>query len=82
MKLLSLIAAAALAFAGFAQAAPSTADQAAIAALEAHVGTAAAPKTLSDRMAELKVPGLSVAFIENGQVKWAMASRRRAGRRP
>ena len=33
----------------------------------------APPKTLATRMAELKVPAVSVAFFENGKVKWARA---------
>ena len=34
---------------------------------------AAAFRTLAVRMAELKVPGVSVAFIENGKVTWSRA---------
>ena len=47
---------------------PSAADQAAITAYETHLTTA--NKTLAVRMAELNVPGVSVAFIEDGKVKW------------
>lgn len=77
MRLLSVVVAAALALAGFARAAPPTTDDAAISAIETRLspmsGTpeGSAPRTLAARMAELKVPGVSVAFIENGQVKWA-----------
>lgn len=71
MKLLGLIAALTLALTGGAHAAPSAADEAAIAAYETHLTTA--DKTLAARMAELNVPGVSVAFIENGRVKWARA---------
>ena len=72
----SLVAAAALAWTGTVHAAPSAKDLAAIAAMETKIspvsGTpeGSAPRTLAARMAELKVPGVSVAFIENGQVKW------------
>ena len=78
MKLAIAAFAAALMLAGGARAAGlSAADQAAIAAIETRVGPAAhageAPvyKTLAERMAELKVPGLSVAVFENGHVAWA-----------
>jgi len=76
MRLLGLFALGALAFAGLARAAPSAADLAAIKAYETQLTPAsakAAPdtKTLAERMAELKVPGVTVAFIENGKVKWA-----------
>jgi len=79
MRLLGLIAVAALVFAGRAQSEPSASDQVAIAAMETRIspmaGTpeAAAPRTLAVRMAELKIPGVSVAFIENGKVKWTRA---------
>ena len=79
MKLVSLVAAATHALAGMAHAAPSAADLKAIAAMETDLrpmaGTpqGAAPRTLAARMAELHVPGVSVAFIENGQVKWTRA---------
>lgn len=55
---------------------PSATDQAAIAAVEtrlmprAAAADAAVPKTLADRMAELKVPGVSIAFIQGGRVTW------------
>jgi CubicO group peptidase (beta-lactamase class C family) len=80
MRLLSLVAAAALAFAGFARSAPSPAhlspaDLAAIKAFETQltpVSAKAVPdtRTLAERMAELKVPGVTVAFIEGGKVRW------------
>ena len=41
-------------------------------------------KTIAQRMADLNVPGVSIAFIEDGRVKWtrtygvAVASERRA----
>jgi CubicO group peptidase (beta-lactamase class C family) len=64
--------------AGAARAAPDAKDLAAIAAMETHLtpmsGAQAPPaKALAERMAELKVPAVSVAFIENGQVKWTRA---------
>src|SRR6185436_9094274 len=49
---------------------PSAADQAAIAAIETHLGLAG-DKTLATRMADVNVPGVSIAFIEDGRVKWA-----------
>jgi CubicO group peptidase (beta-lactamase class C family) len=75
MKLLSFAAAVVLAFAGAARAAPSAADQAAIAAMETRLTPMSAShpgaeETLAARMAELKTPGVSVAFIEDGKVKW------------
>jgi CubicO group peptidase (beta-lactamase class C family) len=79
MRLLSLVAGLVLGLAGSAQAAPSAADQAAIATIETHItptgasAEARAPRTLTARMAELKVPGVSVAFIENGKVTWTRA---------
>lgn len=65
--------AAALLLAAPASAKPSPADQAAIAAYEAKIGSGDAAKPLAARMAELNVPGVSIAFIENGKVKWARA---------
>jgi CubicO group peptidase (beta-lactamase class C family) len=80
MKFAATVLAALVALTGVARGAePSTADQAAIAALETHLSPmaataeGAAPRTLATRMAELKVPGVSVAFIENGKVKWTRA---------
>ncbi|WP_372784108.1 serine hydrolase domain-containing protein [Phenylobacterium sp.] len=77
MKFAAALLAALLALTGAARAAePSPADRAAIAALETRISPmavsaeGAAPRTLAVRMAELKVPGVSVAFIENGKVKW------------
>ena len=57
MRMLSLVLVAAFAIAGVAQAAPSGADQAAIAAIETHIHVASAAatpvyKTLAERMAE------------------------------
>lgn len=60
--------AAVLLLAAPAAAKPSAADQAAITAYETRLTTA--NKTLAVRMAELNVPGVSVAFIEDGKVKW------------
>lgn len=75
MKLLSLVVAATLGLAGMATAAPSAVDRAAIAALETRLGpaTSAHDQTLARRMADLKVPGVSIAFIENGKVAWTRA---------
>jgi CubicO group peptidase (beta-lactamase class C family) len=76
MRFLSLVVAAALGFAGLAQAAPSAKDAAAIAAMETKISPmavtpeGAAPRALTARMAELNIPGVSVAFIENGKVTW------------
>jgi CubicO group peptidase (beta-lactamase class C family) len=76
MRLLGLVALGALAFAGLARGAPSPTDLAAIKAFETQLTPASAKaipdtKTLAERMAELKVPGVTVAFIEDGKVKWA-----------
>jgi CubicO group peptidase (beta-lactamase class C family) len=52
-------------------------NKGAIAAVETRVGRTAQPgeaqvyKTLADRMAELKVPGISVAVFDHGHVVWA-----------
>ncbi|MBS0363422.1 MAG: beta-lactamase family protein [Proteobacteria bacterium] len=79
MKRLSLAVALVLALTGLAQAAPlSVADQAAITALETQLTPASAKTppdtvTLAERMAALHVPGVSIAFIEDGKVKWARA---------
>ncbi len=75
MRLLSLLAAAALVLSGPAHAAPSAADQAAITAIETKLtpATSVSPPpefSLADRMAALKTPGVSIAFIEDGKVKW------------
>jgi len=56
--------------AGPAPARPSIHDLTAIALVEARVGPEASAKPLAARMAELKVPGVSVAFIEDGRVRW------------
>lgn len=61
---------AALMLASAAVAKPSTADRAAIAAYEAEVGSGALAKPLAQRMTDLNVPGVSIAFIEGGKVKW------------
>ena len=42
---------------------PSAADQTAIAAVEAAIGPTATARPLAARMAELKVPGVSIAFM-------------------
>lgn len=75
MRRLVTIIAAAWLLAGGAQAAPSAQDRAAIAAIETRMGpaTSAQDQALAARMAELKVPGVSIAFIEDGRVKWAKA---------
>ena len=79
MKLLGLIGALVVSLAVQAQASPSAADRAAIAAMESRItpagdsAEARAPRSLATRMAELKVPAVSVAVIENGQVNWARA---------
>jgi CubicO group peptidase (beta-lactamase class C family) len=75
MRLVLTILAAAWLLAGSAYAAPSARDRAAIAAMETALRPASAKpgdpdKTLTVRMAELNVPGVSVAFIEDGKVKW------------
>ena len=79
MRILTTALMAALTFAGFAQAAPSAKDRAAIASMETRLtlleGSRPGSKTksLAARMAELNVPGVSVAFVEDGKVKWAQA---------
>lgn len=75
MRFLTSIVAAVWLLAGGAFAAPSAADLAAIAAVEGRITPMGSTegKTLTARMAELKVPGVSVAFIEDGQVKWTRA---------
>lgn len=75
MRLLIGLIAGTLTIAGVSHAAPGAKDLAAIAAVETGLTPASAAqtppvKTLAERMAELKVPGVSVAFIENGKVKW------------
>jgi len=72
MRFLTSIVAAAWLLAGGAFAAPSATDLAAIAAVESRITPMGSTegKTLAARMAELKVPGVSVAFIEDGKVKW------------
>lgn len=54
---------------------PSARDQAVIAAYETQLTPLGAPsgtprQTLAARMAELKVPAVSIAFIEDGRIKW------------
>lgn len=82
MSLLKLLSWAMLA--GLSSAAASAAelnarDRAAIDALEQRVVPLPGPRgaggvaTLAERMAQTKVPAVSVAFIEDGQVKWARA---------
>jgi CubicO group peptidase (beta-lactamase class C family) len=72
MRFLTSIVAAAWLLAGGALAAPSATDLAAITAVESRITPIGSTegKTLAARMAELKVPGVSVAFIEDGKVKW------------
>jgi len=76
VKFVAAVFAAVLALAGPARAASlSAADLAHIAEIETRLpatGRDGKPvqMTLAARMAELKVPGVSIAFIENGQVKW------------
>ena len=80
IRFLLLVAALSLSLGGAAAAAAiAPADRAAIEAYEARLPAGptappgATPKTLATRMAELKVPAVSVAFFENGKVKWARA---------
>ncbi len=77
MKFVAAAIAAVLALASPAGAAsPSATDQAAIMAVETRLPPAVgqpAFRTLAGRMAELKVPGVSIAFIENGKVIWTRA---------
>lgn len=76
MRVLLAALATALTFSGIAYSAPSAKDRAAIAAIEGRLGPSAAVPavtTLAARMAALKIPGVSIAFIEEGQVKWARA---------
>lgn len=72
MRFLTGIIAAVWALAAGAQATPSAKDLAAIAAVESQLTPAGAVegKPLAARMAELKVPGVSIAFIEDGKVRW------------
>lgn len=76
MRVLITALVAAMTLIGVARAAPSTQDKAAIIAMEGRLQPSAAnlsPMTLSARMAALKVPGVSIAFIEGGRVKWVRA---------
>lgn len=80
MKIVVAAVAAFLTLSGAVRAAGlSPADQAAIAAVETRLGRTAPAgetqtyKTLADRMAELKVPAISVAVFEHGHVVWAKA---------
>lgn len=69
---LALVASLALAAPAFAR--PSADDLRHISQMETRLAPLAGPVrvlSLTDRMAELKVPGVSVAFIEDGKVKWA-----------
>lgn len=72
MRFLTSIIAVAWMLAGSAVAAPSAQDLAAITAMEARLTPMGATegKPLAARMAELKVPGVSIAFVEDGKVKW------------
>ncbi|MGH6910969.1 MAG: serine hydrolase domain-containing protein [Phenylobacterium sp.] len=77
-----------LMLAGPAAASPSAADRAAIAAVETRLAPATPSagqpdyKSLATRMAELKVPGVSIAFFENGRLTWARAYGVADGARP
>lgn len=78
MRLPIIVFTLALGLAGFARAATSAADQAAITAYETRLTPVSAKdssdtRTLAERMAELKVRGVSIAFIEDGRVKWTRA---------
>lgn len=73
MKRLCLAVAAILGLSGWAKAAPSAMDQVAITAVETRISPAPGSGTLAARMAELRVPGVSIAFIEAGTVKWVRA---------
>jgi CubicO group peptidase (beta-lactamase class C family) len=73
MKRLCLAVLAILCLAGWAKAAPTAMDQAAITAVETRVSPAPGSESLAARMAQLRVPGVSIAFIENGKVKWVRA---------
>jgi len=75
MRLFLALIVAVWTLAGAAQAAPSAQDRAAILAYETSLKVRGVPadtplKTLADRMGELKVPAVSIAFIEDGDVKW------------
>ena len=89
MKAIFQAVAAVLVLAGSATASPSANDLRRIAAMDAGLRPARAPadvptKTIAQRMTDLNVPGVSIAFIEDGRVKWtrtygvAVASERRA----
>lgn len=77
MRFLRALAAAVCVLASGAHAAPSARDNAAISAVETHLLTVTpgAPREviLAARMAELKVPGVSIAVFENGRLTWARA---------
>lgn len=75
MKLLFAALAASLALSGVAAAQPlSPTDRAHIAAIESKVKSAAGGEaSLTARMAALKVPGVSIAFFENGRISWTRA---------
>jgi CubicO group peptidase (beta-lactamase class C family) len=79
IRFLLLVAALSLSLGGAAAAAIAPADRAAIEAYEARLPAGptappgAPPKALATRMAELKVPAVSVAVFENGKLKWARA---------
>jgi CubicO group peptidase (beta-lactamase class C family) len=66
---------AALAAATPSLAAPTPDDLQRIAQMEANIRplNGGPPRTLAQRMAELKVPGVSLAFFENGRVRWTRA---------
>jgi CubicO group peptidase (beta-lactamase class C family) len=76
MRLLSIVVVAALTLAGAARAQESAQDKAAIAAVETtlepsiHTPNGPGAQTLAARMAQLHVPGVSIAFFENGRIRW------------
>ena len=66
----------ALTFSSAAHAVPSAKDRVAISAIESRLApsvTGSPATTLVDRMSALRVPGVSIAFIEDGRVKWVRA---------
>ncbi len=79
MRFLATLIVATWALAGGVQAAPSAQDRAAIKAYEQTLPgplggpSGAQASTLEARMAALKIPGVSIAFIEDGRVKWVRA---------
>lgn len=77
MHFVTALLALVIAFGGGAASARTT-DQAAIAAIETRLRVSppnqpAKHMPLAERMAEAKVPAVSIAFIEDGRVRWARA---------